>query len=216
MFIYKITNKINKKYYIGQTICSLQKRWREHCSSNKCTALSRAIKKYGKENFVIEEIDGANNLSELNYKEWLYILKFNSVAPKGYNLKEGGNNKKYSSISKNRMSQSQKGKILSKETREKISMSKKNPSEETRRRISLAKKQYRASEATKEKQRKNWNPKSIEHSKNKVVDINTGKIYESVTKTALELNIPRRTLVRLLNKQTRPAKKYINYKLSYL
>ena len=216
MFIYKITNKINSKCYIGQTVCGLEKRWREHCSSNKCTALSRAIKKYGKDNFMIEEIDGANNLSELNYKEWLYILNFNSVAPNGYNLKEGGNNKKYSSISKKRMSRSQKGKILSKETREKISMSKTNPSEETRRRISLAKKGYKVSDETRQKQRENWNPKSIEHCKTKVIDLNTNKIYESVTKTSLELNIPRRTLVRLLNKQTRPTKKYINYKLNYL
>jgi group I intron endonuclease len=90
MFIYKITNKINDKTYIGQTIKDIKKRWSVHCSSNSCTALKSAIQKYGPENFTIEEIDGANSLSELNYKEWLLIHKFNSLAPNGYNIREGG------------------------------------------------------------------------------------------------------------------------------
>lgn len=90
MLIYKITNKINGKVYIGQTIRSLKKRFNEHCNNKKST-ISKAIQKYGKENFTIEEIDGANNQSELNYKEWLLIYKFNSLTPNGYNIY---NNKK--------------------------------------------------------------------------------------------------------------------------
>lgn len=90
MFIYKITNKINGKVYIGQTIRSLEIRWAEHKYSKK-TAISKAIQKYGEENFKIEEIDGANSQSELNYKEWLLIHKFNSLdRNKGYNSTEGG------------------------------------------------------------------------------------------------------------------------------
>lgn len=91
MFIYKITNKINNKSYIGQTTGSLKKRWNKHCSEkSQCLILKNAIKKYGKENFIIEEIDGANSQSELNYKEWLLIHKNNTVFPNGYNMKEGG------------------------------------------------------------------------------------------------------------------------------
>lgn len=91
MFIYKITNKINNKIYIGQTIGSLKKRWWTHCNEkNKCIILKNAIKKYGKDNFTIEEIDGANSQSELNYKEWLFIHKSNSLWPNGYNIKKGG------------------------------------------------------------------------------------------------------------------------------
>ncbi len=95
MFIYKITNNINNKIYIGQTVRSLKERFLQHQAScnAKNSAISNAIQKYGKENFIIEEIDGANSLSELNYLEWLYIHKFNCISPNGYNLKEGGGSK---------------------------------------------------------------------------------------------------------------------------
>lgn len=101
MIIYKITNNINGKVYIGQTIYTLAKRWAGHCSSHSnCRALKAAIDKYGKENFIIEEIGGANSFSELNYQEWFLIHQYNCVAPNGYNLKEGGGNGRYSEESK--------------------------------------------------------------------------------------------------------------------
>ena len=94
MFLYKITNKINGKIYIGQTINSIGKRWHNHCRKNHgCSAISNAIRKYSKENFTIEEIGGANSQSELNYRGWLLIHNLNSKAPNGYNLKEGGGSK---------------------------------------------------------------------------------------------------------------------------
>lgn len=110
MFIYKITNKINGKIYIGQTINSINLRWQQHLSKNEnCRVLKRAINKYGKENFIIEEIDGANNLSELNYLEKHYILTLDSLSPKGYNLREGGSNGgKCSEDTKKKMSEAQK------------------------------------------------------------------------------------------------------------
>ena len=94
MFIYKASNKINGKIYIGQTTVSIKKRWIDHCkpSRGKVSAISNAIQKHGRENFTIEEIDGANSLSELNYLEKYYICKFNSLSPSGYNLQIGGNN----------------------------------------------------------------------------------------------------------------------------
>lgn len=96
MIIYKITNKINNKIYIGQTVTSLAARWYCHVHDSKRVAshpFYNAIKKYGKENFNIEEIGGANNITELNYQEWLLIHKHNTLWPNGYNLKEGGKNK---------------------------------------------------------------------------------------------------------------------------
>jgi group I intron endonuclease len=108
MFIYKITNQVNGKIYIGQTIKSIKRRFNQHCNSKK-SAISGAIQKYGKENFTIEEIDGANSQSELNYKEWLLVYKFNSLSPNGYNLREGGGGKgKASEVSKKRMKSAQK------------------------------------------------------------------------------------------------------------
>lgn len=106
MFIYKITNKINGKTYVGQTNSTISKRWREHCQcQSHCSILSRAIAKYGESNFIIEEIDGANSQTELNYKEWLYVFKNNSLVPSGYNLREGGGSKgRHSVQTKNKLS----------------------------------------------------------------------------------------------------------------
>lgn len=92
-FIYKITNTINSKSYIGQTIQNVKERFYQHCAT-KCSkavsnmAIHRAIKKYGKSNFtveVIEEIDSAN----LNDRERYWIKYYNSYN-NGYNSTKGG------------------------------------------------------------------------------------------------------------------------------
>jgi group I intron endonuclease len=90
--IYKITNTINKKIYIGQTIKSIIDRFKGHClkASISISAISNAINKYGKENFLIEQIDSATSYSELNQKEYDWIVKENCLAPNGYNLRDGG------------------------------------------------------------------------------------------------------------------------------
>lgn len=92
-FIYKITNTINGKSYIGQTIQNVKERFYQHCAT-KCSkavsnmAIHRAIKKYGKSNFtveVIEEIDSVN----LNDRERYWIKYYNSYN-NGYNSTKGG------------------------------------------------------------------------------------------------------------------------------
>lgn len=92
-FIYKITNIINGKSYIGQTIQDVKDRFYQHCAT-KCSkavlnmAIHRAIEKYGKSNFtieVIEEIDSTN----LNDREKYWIKYYNSYN-NGYNSTEGG------------------------------------------------------------------------------------------------------------------------------
>ena len=73
MWIYKITNLLNNKVYIGQTIRTDQSRWRRHildAKNNKLnTHFARAIRKYGEENFSVEIIDTANSAEELTQKE---------------------------------------------------------------------------------------------------------------------------------------------------
>lgn len=92
MIIYKVTNKQNGKIYIGQTVKSLWQRWAQHCApSSGCTALHNAIKKYGSDSFMVEIIDRANSRNELDKKEMYYISFYDCIAPKGYNLSEGGN-----------------------------------------------------------------------------------------------------------------------------
>jgi len=116
MIIYKITNLLSGKIYIGQTIQKMTTRWSRHCSNNRGTsAISNAINKYGRDNFTIEEIDGANSQSELNYLEKHYICNLNSKFPNGYNIKDGGGQvgrpKQVPRPAKGPMSEEQKEKI---------------------------------------------------------------------------------------------------------
>jgi group I intron endonuclease len=88
MWIYKITNIQNNKVYIGQTIRPIEQRFHRHINDalNNIldTHFARAIRKYGKDNFIIEEIDSAQTQDELNKKEQYWIQYYNSVED-GYN-----------------------------------------------------------------------------------------------------------------------------------
>lgn len=87
--IYKFTNNINGKSYIGQST-NIKRRYKEH-RTKKCekTLFHEAINEYGFENFdfAIVEICDAK---ELNNKEVYYIKEFNTLFPNGYNISEGG------------------------------------------------------------------------------------------------------------------------------
>ena len=91
MIVYLATNKINGKQYVGQTVRSLEERWRDHCRSRDENYFHRAIRKYGKENFALEILDTANTEIELDEKEIFWINKLNTLFPGGYNLRVGGN-----------------------------------------------------------------------------------------------------------------------------
>ena len=88
MWIYKITNIQNNKIYIGQTIRPIQNRFHRHINDalNNIldTHFARAIRKHGKNNFIIEQIDQAQTQDELNKKEQYWIQYYNSVQ-NGYN-----------------------------------------------------------------------------------------------------------------------------------
>ena len=88
MWIYKITNIQNQKVYIGQTIRPIEQRFHRHINDAMNNILdthfARAIRKYGKDNFIIEEIDSAKTQNELNEKEQYWIQYYNSVN-NGYN-----------------------------------------------------------------------------------------------------------------------------------
>lgn len=122
MIIYLITNKLNGKQYVGQTIHTLQERWANHCSSNSgCVALKGAIKKYGKDAFDLKEIDSANSQSELDEKERFWIERLNTLAPNGYNLKTGGEHPHLSEESIEKIRTANTGKVHGEETRKLIS-----------------------------------------------------------------------------------------------
>lgn len=91
--IYIITNDINDKVYIGQTIQTLKQRWQQHCRkpSSKQESnmlIKRAILKYGREHFFIREIEKCN-IEDLDTREIYYIKLYDSVNT-GYNMTKGG------------------------------------------------------------------------------------------------------------------------------
>jgi group I intron endonuclease len=110
MIIYKITNLVNGKVYIGQTVQKNPKaRWYDHCAKarkgiNK--PLPNAINKYGVDKFSWEVIDSTTGLEALNKLEKHYVEKYNSIN-EGYNIREAGNNKLHNSTSIEKMQVSQ-------------------------------------------------------------------------------------------------------------
>jgi group I intron endonuclease len=97
MIIYKITNLLNNKIYIGKTTRKLNARRLEHLSDSRVGSklpIHNAIRKYGENNFSFEVIDEANTQEELNDKEVYWIKKYNSYIhwnnSNGYNLSIGG------------------------------------------------------------------------------------------------------------------------------
>lgn len=89
-YIYKITNKINNKSYIGQTITPIKDRMNKHYSHSKVatTGIDYAIHLYGQENFIVETLCECLN-SELDVMERYYIQYYNTYND-GYNLTIGG------------------------------------------------------------------------------------------------------------------------------
>ena len=125
--IYKITNLVNGKIYIGQTKNSLHIRWKEHQSKySNCSRLKSTIKHYGVNNFKIEAIGSADCQVELDALEKSAIETNESLYPKGYNLKSGGQCSKHNDISKQKIAAFHKGRKRSKDTCKKISESVKN------------------------------------------------------------------------------------------
>lgn len=89
-FIYKITNKLNGKIYIGQTT-NPTRRFQEHrakgYSQEEEKILYKAFDKYGISNFSFEILEEVENYNE---REKYWIKVFNSMAPNGYNMTPGG------------------------------------------------------------------------------------------------------------------------------
>ena len=91
-YIYKITNTINNKCYIGQSrMENIDSRWNIHKNPKKkgCPLLKNSINKYGLENFKFEVIIICFD-QDLNKFEIEYIKKYNSQTPNGYNILPGG------------------------------------------------------------------------------------------------------------------------------
>lgn len=139
-FIYKVTNTINHKSYVGQHIgISFGNYW------GSGTLLNRAYEKYGKDKFKRRIIDYASSKKELDFLEKYYIQLFKTAIPSGYNIAEGGHGGFTGSATeetRRKISEALKGKPKSLKARKKQSEVRKGiripHSEETRRKISVS------------------------------------------------------------------------------
>ena|ERR1700733_163764 len=127
--IYIITNLLSGKRYVGQTMQTLEKRWKEHlrdARNGRTCPLHAAIRKYGPESFSIEVLVFCGE-SELNPLEKFAILIFNSLVDNrsGYNVTEGGHDngrkrKRHSEETKKKIGAAHKGRVFSEETLQKM------------------------------------------------------------------------------------------------
>ena len=169
--IYLITNLLNYKKYVGITKFSLEERFLQHIKRG--FLLTEAIKKYGEQKFsieLIEEVESADRAYEL---EMYYIKEYNTKAPHGYNLTDGGDgifgwqpSNEYRQKCSERVKRLHKnkkvgmyGKTHTEETKQKMSESLKGNqnclgrvlSEETKKKISTSRKGKTLSNSTKKK-----------------------------------------------------------------
>lgn len=207
MVVYKITNKINGKFYIGQTTQNLVIRWKKHIhGKTKCTAISNAIQKYGKENFEIKVLAQCNSIEEMNHRESYYIKLFNTLAPNGYNLRSGGNNSLHSESTKIKLSKCHSGDKafwFGKKGKNNPNFGLKR-SEENKKRISNT---LKGRKQTEEHRQKATNKR-----KKSIICNETGYIYPSIKDAAKSFDVIPRVIGKVLSGE---RKKFRQLTFSY-
>lgn len=115
--VYKLYCVSNGKDYIGITE-NMKRRFNIHWNCFTDTVLSRTIKKYGKENFIISILEKVNSWREACNKEQFYIKKLKTKVPDGMNMTDGGEGVyglNHSEKTRKQMSQSHIGKGIGKD-----------------------------------------------------------------------------------------------------
>lgn len=145
--VYKSTNNINNKSYIGQTVCKFGVRKLQHINDSKAgrdnTYFHNAIRKYGSDNFEWEILGYCYSKKELDSREKWFIKKYKTFQ-NGYNLTAGGGgmvNYLITEEHRRNLSKSHEGYKHTNEQRQKISKALKNRpcSEKTRKKLSVSK-----------------------------------------------------------------------------
>lgn len=156
--IYKITNKINNKVYVGQSI-DIYTRWTTHkneLNNNRHhnSYLQRAWNKYGEDSFCFDILEECSE-DLLNEKECYYIELLKSTNKNyGYNLVSGGTlNRRFTTEVLEKMSKAKIGRVHSEETREKLRKfhTGRKLSEETKQKLRESHKKENLSKETLEK-----------------------------------------------------------------
>ena len=189
MIIYKITNNINGKVYIGQTCRSLEDRMAEHVRHN-IIVVDKAIQKYGADKFTVEQIDTASDIDELNQKEQFWIQHYGSMVPNGYNQCVGGDNTvgfHHREESKQRMSLKKSEQYVG----EGNPFFGKTHSEASRQKMSVARKglaHLTADQVAKLR---------ISHHTVKVRNVETGEVFNSVKEAAMAYGLKETHITRV-------------------
>ena len=225
--VYIHTNKINGKKYIGQTCQNPpENRWKNGKGYSNNTHFTRAIQKYGWDNFEHEVVKSQISKEEADILERMLIKELNTMNPNGYNAKDGGSNGRPSDETKRKLSESHKGYIVSEETKRKISEGNKGKkiSEETRKKISEAKKGHSVSDETRikmsEASKGNTSHKGHKHSKEAIEKMSEKvvqyapkykfvKVWDSMTEAANQLGISLSNISACCNGRRRKAGGYI-------
>ena len=213
MFIYKITNTVNGKCYIGQT---RSKRVSDRIGKHKLELnknihanqhLQRSWIKYGPHSFTFETIATAKDLIELDLLEIAWIAESKSMdSVFGYNKESGGSlHKTQSKETRQKIVKALIGRPVSEETRNKISESNKIgrkgifPTSETKAKMSASHKarakygsdNHRFGVTTSQRQRQAVRDANARRPKKQVVCITTGQIFSSTREASALLNIDR-------------------------
>lgn len=125
--IYLITCLVNGKCYVGQTTQHTMARWASHKAmvGKDKWPIHCAMKVHGIENFSLAVLDRADNQSDLDAKEAYWIRVLGTIAPNGYNLKDGGMGGKHTQETKDKLSKMATGRTHTQETKDKISLTSK-------------------------------------------------------------------------------------------
>lgn len=225
--IYKITNLVNGKIYIGQSIDIQRRFWEHRCISHESNAhLKNALRKYGKENFKYEVLEECSE-EQLDEKERYYISTLNPE----YNVTNGGQDslRRYPEEIRQKISAKSKeqwAKMSNEEKAERIKNNLTGPqkghtvSEKTRaklREINTGKTQSietieKRKETIRNKKQSGYVQTNAGHRK-KIICLETGEIFESVKQASEKLNTPRANISRVLKGKQKTIK---GYKFEYL
>lgn len=201
MIIYKTTNIKNNKSYIGQTMALLSTRKSQHnhiaMKTKAKTAIHRAIRKYGIENFKWNILCECDTINELNEMEKYYIKEYGTFSKYGYNMTSGGKNYIVSRKARKNMSEAKSGKNHPnygkhhlEEIRKKMSKSAvgKKKSKEHKEKLRIAQTGRKYSEETKQKlsEMKMGHFVSVETRK-KIGDVHKGKVVSDETRNKMRL-----------------------------
>lgn len=232
--IYKITNKMNGKIYIGQTMHGFDKIYNNDiCNNSHNIHLKSSIIKYGINSFeFIKVFDVAFSQKELDIKEDIWINFYNSLDSNfGYNKRTGGNGGKLCKESRLKISKSNKGKFKgeknpqwgrrgelspnwgkkhSLETRMKLSKARKNISytEEAKLKMSESHKGKKFSEETKKKMSEAHKDKTSYSIK--VICKTTNLIFNSAFEASKFYNVSRSNITQCCKHKRRSAGKLEN------